>query len=193
MALEISDTLETYEELVQRAQNGSASDREQAFGALIQQFNFAAQSWAYQMLGDVHATQDAAQDAFITAYERLNELRDPSAFPSWLRMIVRTQCNRTLRQREALPLDDREPSADDPVQTAEQRLLHEDLHSAVHALPDHERIVTELFYLSGYSQQEIAEHLHLPLTTIKKRLQYAREHLRETMPPMNMLMMMRVA
>lgn len=145
------------------------------------------------MLGDVHATQDAAQEAFITAYERIDELRDPAAFPTWLRAIVRTQCNRILRQREALPLDDRELSADDPVLTAEQRLLHEDLHTAVHGLPDHERVVTELFYLSGYSQQEIAEQLQLPLTTIKKRLQYAREHLRETMPPMNMLTMMRAA
>lgn len=189
MAVELIETLESYEDLVRRAQSGAASDREQAFSALIQQFSFAAQSWAYQMLGDVHATQDAAQEAFITAYEQLGELRDPAAFPTWLRTIVRTQCNRTLRQREALPLDDTELSADDPVLAAEQRILHEDLHTAVHALPDHERVVTELFYLGGYSQQEIAEQLRLPLTTIKKRLQYAREHLRETMPPLNMLMM----
>jgi len=57
----------------------------------------------------------------------------------------------------------------------------------VRALPDHEREVTELFYITGYSQQEIAEQLAVPLTTVKKRLQYAREHLRETMPPMNVL------
>lgn len=189
MTLETIDTLDSYDVLVRRAQTGPASEREQAFGALIHQFSFAAQSWAYQMLGDVHATQDAVQEAFITAYEQLDELRDPAAFPTWLRAIVRTQCNRSLRQREVLPLDDSEPATDDPVFAAEQRILHEDLHTAVHALPEHERIVTELFYLNGYSQQEIAEHLHLPLTTIKKRLQYAREHLRETMPPMNMLML----
>ncbi|MEO8394128.1 MAG: sigma-70 family RNA polymerase sigma factor, partial [Chloroflexota bacterium] len=65
--------------------------------------------------------------------------------------------------------------------------LKEQVNRAVRALPDHEREVTELFYITGYSQQEIAEQLALPLTTVKKRLQYAREHLRETMPPMNSL------
>jgi RNA polymerase sigma factor (sigma-70 family) len=190
MAVEMIDTLETYEMLVRRAQSKYGSEREQAFSALIQQFNFAAQSWAFQMLGDVHATQDAVQEAFITAYERLDDLRDPAAFPTWLRMIVRTQCHRNLRQsHDVLPLDDTEPAVEDPVQAAEERILHDRLHTAVHALPDHERVVTELFYLSGYSQQEIAEQLRLPLTTIKKRLQYAREHLRETMPPLNLMML----
>jgi RNA polymerase sigma factor (sigma-70 family) len=190
MAVEMTDTLETYEMLVRRAQAASGREREEAFSALIQKFNFAAQSWAFQMLGDIHATQDAAQEAFITAYERLDDLRDPAAFPTWLRMIVRTQCNRNRRQsRDVLPLDETEPAAEDPAQAAEEHILHANLHTAVHALPAHERVVTELFYLSGYSQQEIAEHLRLPLTTIKKRLQYAREHLRETMPPMNLLML----
>lgn len=190
MAVEMTDTLETYEMLVQRAQTASGSEREHAFSALIQQFNFAAQSWAFQTLGDVHATQDAVQEAFITAYKQIDDLREPAAFPTWLRMIVRTQCNRNLRQsHDVLPLDETEPAAEDPVQTAEEHILYDSLHTAVYALPDHEREVTELFYLGGYSQQEIAEHLHLPLTTVKKRLQYAREHLRKTMPPLNLLML----
>jgi len=190
MVAEMTETLETYETLVRRAQSEYGPERERAFSALIQQFNFAAQSWAFQMLGDVHATQDATQEAFIAAYERLDDLRDPSAFPSWLRMIVRTQCNRNLRRsRDILPLDDTEPSTDDPAQTAEEHILHNSLYSAVDALPEHERVVTELFYLGGYSQQEIAEQLRLPLTTVKKRLQYAREHLRETMPPLNLLIL----
>jgi hypothetical protein len=51
----------------------------------------------------------------------------------------------------------------------------------VEDLPEGERAVTELFYIVGYSQQEVAERLGLPLTTVKKRLQYARERLKETM------------
>ena len=48
----------------------------------------------------------------------------------------------------------------------------------VEALPEHERAVTEGFYIQGESQKELAERLHIPVTTVKKRLQYAREHLR---------------
>lgn len=178
-----------YITLVERAQSAEGTERDQAFNALMEQFSFAAQSWAYQTLGDVHAAQDAAQEAFITAYEKLDDLRDPAAFPSWLRMIVRTQVGRLLRdQRDAIPLEDETAlAADDLAQDAEQRLLHEGVRRAVRALPEHERVVTELFYIGGYSQQEIAERLALPLTTVKKRLQYARERLRETMAPVSLM------
>jgi RNA polymerase sigma factor (sigma-70 family) len=188
--IDTRETFETYEALVRRAQASQGREREEAFSTLIDQFRFAAQSWAYQILGDAHATQDAAQEAFITAYERLDDLRDPAAFPSWLRRLVWTQCHRDLRQNNrAVPLDDSAPASDDPALTAEQRILHDRVHRAVEDLPAHEREVITLFYLSGYSQQEIAEKLALPLTTIKKRLQYGREHLRETLPALNMLML----
>ena len=50
--------------------------------------------------------------------------------------------------------------------------------AAVAALPEHERSVVRLFYLEGYSIREAAAALEVPVTTIKKRLQYARERLR---------------
>jgi RNA polymerase sigma factor (sigma-70 family) len=182
---------ETYEELVERIQNSEGDERQEAFEALVAQFSFAAQSWAYQTLGDFHTAQDVVQEALITAYEKLDELRDPAAFPGWLRRIVWTHCSRRVRQSyEVIPLADSSPAADDPATDAEQRILNDRVRRAVQALPEHERIVTELFYLNDYSIQEIAERLHVPLTTVKKRLQYAREHLREIMPPQTMSSML---
>lgn len=177
----------SYEDWVHRAQFGTDEEREEAFTGLMRQFMFAAQSWAYQFLGDTASSQDAAQDAFIIAYEKIADLRDASAFPSWLRRIVRTQCIRQLRrQRDEQSLEETRSSGDDLASLVEQRMLHYRLRTAVDNLPEHERIVTELFYISGYSQQEIAEKLGLPLTTVKKRLQYAREHLREALPAIQM-------
>lgn len=49
---------------------------------------------------------------------------------------------------------------------------------AVADLPDHERAVVQLFYFDGYSIRAVAQALKLPVTTIKKRLQYARDRLR---------------
>jgi type II secretory pathway component PulF len=54
-------------------------------------------------------------------------------------------------------------------------------HEAVQSLPEHQRIVTTLFYIDGYSQREAAEILGVPLTTVKKRLHDSRERLRERM------------
>ncbi len=51
--------------------------------------------------------------------------------------------------------------------------------TAVDSLPDRERAATMLYYISGYSQDEVAEFLGVPVTTIKKRLYSARKRLRE--------------
>ncbi|MFN8448710.1 MAG: sigma-70 family RNA polymerase sigma factor [Anaerolineae bacterium] len=185
--------MQGYEELVRKAQAAEGSAREEAFGELIAPFQSIARGWAYNVLGDAHLAQDIAQEAFLTAYQKVDQLREPAAFPAWLKRIVLTYCHRVTRRKapQFLPLEDGEASTQaDPDASAEARELKEQVNRAVRALPEHERVVTELFYITGYSQQEIAERLALPLTTIKKRLQYAREHLREAMPTMSALSQM---
>jgi RNA polymerase sigma factor (sigma-70 family) len=170
------------ETLVREAQRSA-----EAFERLMQAFEGAAFGWAYTVLGDAQLAQDAAQEAFIAAYRSLDQLRDPAAFPAWFRRIVLSQCSR-LTRRAVLPvegLDDETPapaSETDPARAVEARERQRLVLEAVRQLPEHERAVTELFYLVGFSQQEIAERLALPLTTVKKRLQYARERLKETIP-----------
>ncbi|MCC6614531.1 MAG: sigma-70 family RNA polymerase sigma factor [Anaerolineae bacterium] len=171
-----------YEQLVFIVQQSEGEAAEEAFAGLIDRFWDTAVSWAYTYLGDLDHAQDAAQEAFISAYCHLDTLREPRAFPSWLRRIVTTQAIRTLRDRtqasEALDDEAVISETDDPARVVETATQRNGVREAVRALPDHERSVTELFYLDGYSQQEIAEALALPLTTVKKRLQYARERLR---------------
>jgi RNA polymerase sigma-70 factor (ECF subfamily) len=189
--------MQAYEPLVRKTQAAQGKAREDAFGELIARFQSVAQRWAYDVLGDAHQAQDVTQDAFLTAFQRIDQLRDPAAFPGWLKRIVLTYCSRATRRKSPylLPLDDDTapvlaevaPPLADPAAHAEDRDLKEQVSRAVRALPRHEREVTEMFYITGYSQQEIAEALAVPLTTVKKRLQYAREHLREAMPPMSAL------
>src|SRR5262249_5669427 len=150
-------------------------------GQLIQRFKERAYQWAFAMLQDSHLAEDAVQEAFITAYEHLDQLKDPSAFPGWFKRIVISQCARLMRRKDfaADLLDDSAPAAEpDPSEKVEEHESEERLKQALHRLPEHERTVTELFYLSEYSQHEIAERLALPVTTVKKRLQYARKHLK---------------
>lgn len=178
--------MDTYEINVAQAQCGSGEDSEIAFSLLIDRFWNSAVACAYAVLGDFDSAQDAAQEAFISAYHHLGNLREPSAFPAWLRRIVVSHCIRALRRKtgseEPLNEETEIASSDDPARVHETTEREEKVRAAVRALPDHERSVTELFYLGGYSQQEIAETLDLPLTTVKKRLQYARERLKSAQP-----------
>jgi RNA polymerase sigma factor (sigma-70 family) len=176
--------METYQALVETVQDSQAAERDDAFGQLIQQFKGRAYQWAFDMLQDSHLAEDAVQETFITAYQHIDQIKDSSAFPGWFKRIVVSQCARLMRRKDfadfaANVLDDTAPAAEpDPSEEVEERESEERLKQALYRLPEHERTVTELFYLSEYSQHEIAERLALPVTTVKKRLQYARKHLK---------------
>lgn len=185
-----------YDLLVRQLQTAStAAERQSAFDALVAQFQTQALRWAAQHLEEFPArksgfagqetAQDVVQEAFLTAYEHLDQLREPAAFPGWLRRIVISQCARITRERSydqrRLSDEMHGDSDSDPDAMVDGRELQRELRRALDRLPEHERQVTERFYLDGWSQQEIADAMGLPLTTVKKRLQYAREHLREQM------------
>lgn len=177
--------MDSYAALVIHARShpaGSAA-RNEAFNELATRFRDMAYRAALSILGDSQQAEDVVQDAFLSAYQHIDQLRDPEAFPGWLRSIVRTQCNRRIRRRMPLTepiVADFDPPAREagPEAILEQRELTHTLYDAVGALPLHERTVTEMFYFDGESQQDIADQLSVPLTTVKKRLQYARQRLR---------------
>ncbi|MFZ1756334.1 MAG: sigma-70 family RNA polymerase sigma factor [Caldilineaceae bacterium] len=165
------------------------SGNDDAFARIVAHFQDMAYACAYGWTSDFHLAQDVAQEAFLDAWLHLHQLREPTAFPGWLRRIVVKHADRETRRKHPafLPVEaaDELPSAQpEPealVQAAEQQRR---IQAAVDALPEHQRIATALFYLDGYSQQEIADFLELPVSTIKKRLYDARNGLKRRIDPM---------
>lgn len=166
------------------AAQAAHAEKSQAFGAIVRRFQDFAFACAYSILGDFHLAEDAAQEAFLSAWRHLDQLRVPEAFPGWFKRIVMTQCNRMTRAKQlatvmldgALELPGPEPG---PLDMYERKERQEQVLAAIQSLPEHERLVTLLFYIADYSQNEIATFLDLPVTTIKKRLFSARRRLRE--------------
>src|SRR5947209_7871682 len=72
--------------------------RQAAFSLIVERYQDAAYGYALATLGDPHLAWDAAQEAFLTAYCSLAQLRSPEAFPGWLRRIVRTRCRHLRRE-----------------------------------------------------------------------------------------------
>lgn len=177
-------------DLVIRARGGSPpadqAERLEAFGELVTRFQDMAYGYAYSVLGDFHLAQDAAQEAFITAFRRLEDLREPDAFAGWLRRIVQTACRRLTRGKEIptvplaaaaeVPSHDREPG-----RAAEKIEMRDEVLRAIARLPQPQREVTTLFYINGYSQKDIADFLEVPATTVKNRLAASRKRLKRRM------------
>ncbi|MBI1930505.1 sigma-70 family RNA polymerase sigma factor, partial [Candidatus Poribacteria bacterium] len=168
--------------LIISAQAGDAD----AFGTIVREFQDMAVGYAYSILGDFHLAQDAAQEGFIAAYRDLRTLRIPDAFPGWFRKIIFKQCDRFRRSQrfETLPLEaamEMPSDAESPAEMVEKKELKAHVQAAIEALPESQRIATTLFYINGYSQNEIADFLEIPVATVKKRLQYSRKRLKERM------------
>ena len=174
--------MEDLQALILRAKAGDLT----AYGTIVQRFQDMAVGYAYSILGDFQLAEDAAQEAFIEAYSNLAKLRLPSAFPGWFRKVIFKHCDRLKRDKSVtvVSLEDSseiisgEPRPDEVVETLE---IKDRVLQALQTLPEHERIVTALFYIDGYSQNEISEFLEVPVTTVKKRLYDSRKRLRERM------------
>jgi RNA polymerase sigma factor (sigma-70 family) len=86
--------------LVAGAQHGDDA----AFDQLVRRFQDSAVAYAFSVLGDFQQAEDAVQEAFIEAFHCLAILREPFAFPGWLRRIVFKQCNRITRKKQGEPV-----------------------------------------------------------------------------------------
>lgn len=168
---------------VQQAQMG---DKE-AFAKLVRRFQDMALVYAYALVGDFHLAEDVAQNAFVVAFEDLEKLKDAAAFPGWFRKIVFAQSQRIMRKDKGfrvVSLDGFKhlTAADpDPMTQVELQEVVTFVNQAIDMLPEHYAEVVLLYYLSDYSQKEIAAFLNVPLTTVEKRLQYARQLLKNRM------------
>jgi RNA polymerase sigma factor (sigma-70 family) len=169
-------------QLVTRAQRGDTD----AYGELVRRFQDMAYGYAYSVVGDWKLAEDAAQEAFVEAYRCLPTLREPRAFPGWFKRIVFKHCDRLTRGKQVAttPLDaarDVPAHIPGPAAQVETRELQDTVLRAIRALPARQREVTTLYYINGYSQNEIAAFLEVPPSTVKSRLHSSRKQLKERM------------
>jgi RNA polymerase sigma-70 factor, ECF subfamily len=149
------------EELVVAAQAGSV----EAVGTLFERHWHDAWRIAYAVTGSPANADDAAQQGFVRAVERLGRLREPARFRAWLHRIVinETRDTRRRRAREILVSAAPEQPAFDAHHTPGPAL------SALAGLSRDRRAAVVLRHCLGYSIEEAAEILGLPSGTVQSR------------------------
>jgi RNA polymerase sigma-70 factor (ECF subfamily) len=153
-----------------------------AMAAIVARFRPWAVQFAASMLGDADLAEDAVQDALITAFQRLDDLRQDAAFKAWFRQIVRTEVCRILRRGSETLIGDRidQPSgAPSPRENLERKELADLVRQTVDKLPPKQRQATEEFYFEERSCSEMAAMFEVSVNTIKSRLYGARSQLRD--------------
>jgi RNA polymerase sigma factor (sigma-70 family) len=149
-----------------------------AFEALVRRYRGLAFGLAYHQLGRFEDAEDAAQEAMVEAYVKLRHLREPERFVGWLRRIVAGKAAEAARRRREEPVAPEVIEAAQPHGASSPMALEAQVREALEQLPPAVRLATTLFYVNGFSYQEIAAHLEVPASTVRGRLQRARSFLR---------------
>jgi RNA polymerase sigma-70 factor (ECF subfamily) len=169
--------------LIVRAQTGDATAAEQ----LVHTYHPPIYRLASAMLDDPAEADEAAQEALITAIDRLDSFRGEASFSTWLYAIALNECRGRLRKRRArerlaqvlhavLRLDLSPPvSVESAVIEQQQNMA---LWRAIQALPDKQREVILLRYYSELKIVEIARVLGITDRAVRARLRSANDRLR---------------
>jgi RNA polymerase sigma-70 factor (ECF subfamily) len=141
--------------------------------------------YALTLERDPDAADDLVQDTLERALRKRHLWARKGSIRSWLYRIQFTVfLNRRPRRLKELaehPLDDDAPAAVPPLQ--EQRLICNDITTALHRLPDEQRAAIGLTAVEGLSYEEAAEVLDIPIGTLRSRLSRGRETLRGIFRP----------
>jgi RNA polymerase sigma-70 factor (ECF subfamily) len=165
-----------------------------AFNRLVLAYQDVVFNQALRVLGDLHAADDATQDAFISAYNSIKSFRGGS-FKAWLLRIVTNACYDELRRLKRRPTTSLEPLDDsgeeiespkwlaDPNESPEEytdRLqLNRAIQHCLDQLPVDFRVVVTLVDIQGMDYAEVAEVINKPMGTVISRLARARLRLQD--------------
>ncbi len=149
-----------------------------AFRTLVEREGSAVVRACHRVLGDLHEAEDAAQEAFVTAFRSIGSWREDGPFGAWLtRIAVRIAIRRSKQRRNVTWLDPSSPSvavdragSPDPATLSLRAERAADVREALARLDEPYREVVALRFFGDLSLNEIADQTGRPLGTVKTHL-----------------------
>lgn len=187
----------TDEMLMVRYQRGDAH----AFAELVRRHSRTVYNFVFRQLREPSVAEDVTQDVFLRVVQNAGEFKHEARFSTWLYSITRNLCVDQLRRqshRRHASLDapragaaDDAPSLGEGVadphprasteRSAESSEVMASIVLAVESLPDDQREVFLLREVANLPFREIAEITEIPENTVKSRMRYALDRLRNAL------------
>jgi len=170
-------------EIVHRCKDGDRA----AFEELFEIYQPRLKYYVRRLDSGGDNIDDILQDIWLTVFKKIRKLKDVRSFNVWLYRIARNKVYDGFRRKDrfvGLPEDDEFPvsSNDEPVFDAEDA---ERLHRALGELKPHHREVLTLSFIEQMPYQSIADVVGCSIGTVRSRIFYAKQYLREEMERQN--------
>lgn len=163
-----------------------------AYEVLVIRYQKAVISSAITVTKNHFMAEDAAQDAFVTAWMKLNTLQKPEKYGSWVCRIAKNcAINMVNRYRSFIPLDvvdNLKITGDKTENPAELYALSEErneVNKSIEMLPEKVRQIIKLHYFDDLSIAEIADRMRISEGTVKRQLHDGRKRIRKELCAMN--------
>ena len=159
--------------LIERSLKGD----KQAFESLFVRYKSVILQMLVNYTGNEFDSNDLLQETFIKAFLNLHRYDSRYTFAQWIRTIARNTFIDYARRKgvkspilllDSVPMQDYSP--ENPENLIIGREWQAEIERELNALPEDYRQIIELRYYMGYSYDEIAEELSLPMGTVKNRL-----------------------
>jgi RNA polymerase sigma-70 factor (ECF subfamily) len=170
-----------------------AGERE-AFDILLSRYSSSVLRLCTALLGNPYEAQDIAQEASLQAFLGLARLQEPARFAAWFHAIAANLARSALRRRREYSLYTLSDDAtlqmfwsDAPPTLEQYQMLREIDETILLALGDLSEVNRQAvigFYLQGYSYEELAQLLGVPISTVKGRLFQGRKLLKTLLRPL---------
>lgn len=172
--------------LIEKQLPAASSGDRAAFGRIVSGCQNGITAIALAITRDVPASQDIAQDAFLSAWSHLPKLRNQSSFLPWLRQITRNLAHDHLRRKYSEKridgdMDDILAVVADPTPDHPERLSRQQeetvIAELIDDLPEDTREILLIYYREGQSSKQVASLLGMQDAAVRKRLSRARQSL----------------
>ena len=157
-----------------------------AYGPLVRRYQDTYFRFAVRMLGNRDDADDALQSAFVRAFRKLRECRDPARFGAWLYQIVINECRtlaarRDRRERRLVRDEGQMERSSGEVEVIDTRLGVGEIQRAMDELPAEQREAFVLKYVEELGYEEMSELTGAGVSALKMRVKRACERLRQSL------------
>ena len=129
---------------------------------------------SFRITQNLEEAEDIIQEAFLTSFQRLKQLKKPEHYYGWLKKIViNNSLKANQKKRTTASVDSLASLSEEKDQAWYKDISFEQIKRAINQLPDGCREVFTLYLLEDYKHREIAEILNISVSTSKSQYQYA--------------------
>ncbi len=157
----------------------------QAYAHIIDKYKNRLYATILRMTRNPQNAQDLVQEAFIKVYQQLNKYDQKGSFSSWIYRVAINHCmdefrKKSYKMKQAEINEEKIVNTNHPEVVFLKKEKSRQLERLIATLPEDERMIILLRYVSELSYNEISELIEIPLSDVRSKLHRAKKKMRDT-------------